>query len=193
LEFEDPFGNIHILDGFYEKERTVDWQSKEIHVMWRRHSVAENKVHADPDIFRRKSTVGPTIAQQFLDNGIQVVRGANDIMGGIEKIQSYLHIQQYHRNPYTLQQGSPYIFVSDHLTWFIDEITDYYWKRNERGESLEVPMDRKDHAMDAFKYSLTEKERLAVVLKNTSNQVPDWMMWHELNSMRNDPRMHRYR
>ena len=46
----------------------------------------------------------------------------------------------------------------------IDEITDYYWQKNQQDEATDKPMDRRDHAMDSMKYLMSPQVEIAEVV-----------------------------
>jgi len=71
-------------------------------------------------------------------------------LGGISVVSDYLYVDNGRKNPYSEEWGSPRLFISNELKWFVDEIVDYKWK-----EGGDKPVDKNDHAMDAIKYMLT--------------------------------------
>jgi hypothetical protein len=199
--FVDPYGNVCVLDGFYEKERSIDWLVKHGIKTIRRtynqqtHGDGSQDILADPDIFRRKTgnsqTVGISVAGIFSDEyGIKMIRGNNDIEGGIAKVQSYINLQEFHRNPFTGNIGAPYIYFSDKLDFIDNEIVDYFWEKNTYGEWIDKPRDKNDHSLDSLKYLLTRRPRIAQLMLAT-RQVPRYMMWSEVERQGNAKR-HRY-
>ena len=89
--------------------------------------------------------------------------GQNDILAGITKVNSYLDIYKMHKHPMTGDYNAPHFYVSDKCQWFIDEITDYYWKKDKDDNSVDMPQDKNDHAMDMLKYALTYSPELATI------------------------------
>lgn len=160
LWFVDNDGNAMLLDGYYQKELDPGVQSDRIRAIRSRWSVDDdNYVFADPSIFRRtggNTSQDSTVAALFEKNGIRMRRGNNDVLGGIAKVSSYLHIRRFHRNPFSGMSGAPSIFVSRDLGWFADEIGNYYWAKDGKGEMNDKPNDKNDHAMDMTKYALTD-------------------------------------
>ena len=138
---------------------------------------------ADPDIFRRKSMgtklVGKSIASMFLDESIMCTRGNNDISNGIVKVSQYLIPQVNHQNPITGEYGAPYLYVSDKLDWWINEITDYYWQKNTFGEQMDKPQDKNDHAMDTTKYLLSNRPNVSKILASFDPKPVGWRSWGE--------------
>ena len=184
LGFVDDKGNIFLMDGGYEKETSVELQIARIKECRSTYNVpGQNHVFADPDIFRRKpgsgKTVGRTIADMFLADGIYATRGNNDIANGIVKVSQYLIPQRNHQNPITGEYNAPYMYVSDELEFVINEFGDYYWKRDTRGDIVDVPIDKNDHAMDTIKYMLTHRPNIAKLIKLTNTEPVGWRKWGE--------------
>jgi hypothetical protein len=206
LGFTDNAGNVFLLDGYYEKEKTIKELASAIHHMRKQYDIDEFqdseehalKVLADPAIFKRTSgnsrSVGVTVAGMFREDGIQMIRGNNDIISGIAKVQSYLYIDKYHRHPITQAVGAPRLYISDKCTWFDAEISDYYWKKNNiTGEYEDLPMDRNDHSMDMIKYLFTNRPRVAMFPIVRQRLAPKYRRWQEVNSSGvTDRRMHRH-
>jgi hypothetical protein len=117
----------------------------------------------------------------FDECGITMRRGNNDIANGIVKVRSALTVHNAHKNPITGNFGAPHLFVADNCPWWINEITDYMWKKSTDGISEDVPRDLNDHAMDATKYLLTS---LPSPARGKSPRTPHvlhgaYFKWHE--------------
>jgi hypothetical protein len=211
LAFTDPVGNIFIMDGFYEKERTIKQLAKAIKITRAEYGIDEElesdeefeateqslKILADPSIFRRtsgsKNTVGTTVAGLFREEGIRMVRGNNDILNGIAKVQSYLYIDEYHRHPiYEDVVGAPRLFISNKLDFIDREIVDYYWKKDTSGQYEDTPNDKNDHSMDMIKYLLTHRPRVATFRARKLVVPPRYRRWREQDTQMTDRRKHRY-
>lgn len=207
--FTDPSGNVFVLDGLYEKEKTVKELAKGIKKIRGLYGVDDSDeeqddaftagILADPSIFRRVSgnsrTVGTTTAGMFKEHKLKMVRANNDILNGIAKVQSYLAIDEYHRHPITGNFGAPRLYVSDKCSWFDTEITDYYWKKDSSGEYDDIPMDRNDHAMDMIKYLLTNRPKIATAIPTRAvrSAIPvKYRRWRETENTMTDTRAHRY-
>lgn len=162
--FSDNYGNIFILDGYYEKECHVDDQVQMIKDIRKKYSSGPFKpIYADPAIFRRSAsadTVGESVANMFLKRGISMQRGNNNVLNGIAKVSRYLIPREFHKHPINGVGGSPHLFVNKELHWFITEITNYMWKQQGAG-FVDIPNDKNDHAMDSLKYLLSYQPDLA--------------------------------
>ncbi len=183
LGLTDHRQNTIIVDGFYKKEASIEWQAGEIkqkRAFWGVNS--RLRINADPAIFKRapggSKVVGKTVAAMFEGENIYMQRGDSSINAGLSKVQQYLAIQESKLHPFREQFGAPSLYFSDELGFLIDEITDYYWERNKHEQHDDKPRDRNDHAMDAMKYMLSRRPMLAFVPEGDSF-IPPWLLWHE--------------
>jgi hypothetical protein len=185
LFFVDDDANVLLLDGFRIAELTVNGAAKYISTLRAEYSIDDDElsaVYADPDVFRRKAgnarTVGETVAQMFSDEGIRMQRGNNDINAGISKNWQYLTPLPLQRTRSLGERMSPHFYCSDRCSWFIDEITEYYFQRDGRRDDRQA-VDRNDHAMDMWKYAMSNRPRLARYT-GKPDLPPAWLAWHEI-------------
>lgn len=178
--FVDDEGNVNLIDGYYEREMSVKEQCSKIKEIRSKWGIRETeRVIADPALFRR-SSVDTTVADVFIRYGIDLDRGNNNILGGISKVSDWLEIDRNRKNPYSGEWGSPRLFVSDELGWFIDEIVDYKWKEG----SDDKPLDKNDHAMDAMKYMLTYDDDKIRMIKKQVEFQQEIRRWRPASSIR---------
>ena len=204
LSLTDADGLTYIVDGFYEPALSIDAQAqrmKELREEWAPDVVATAPfigVWADPSIFRgnmsSRRTVGDSVARMFQDEGIYMVRGNNAIMNGIVKVKSMLRPQMSLLHPFNHAWGCPKLLVSDHLTWFVDEITTYRWKRNSSDTLKDEPVDAKNHAMDALRYLLSKVPAVAALAPWQRRRPPVQTnkRWVEQDAPAQHTRNHRY-
>lgn len=197
LGFADTAGNVIIMDGFYEAERSPESIIEEIKEIRERYGVpSTHHMFCDPDIFRRKSgdkkTVGKALSDTFHDGGIYCERGENSIVHGILKVGSYMYVHEMHQHPMLGTYGAPFLYVSDKCQFFIDEINDYYWKRDPAGEVTDIPMDKDDHACDTLKYMLSKRPKIAKLLKRYDPKPVGWQRWGERDIVERHSKAHRH-
>jgi len=191
LFFVDDDANVFLLDGFRIAELTVAAAAKYISTIRAEYRIEEEElgaIYADPDVFRRKAgsarTVGTTVAEMFSDEGIRMQRGNNDINAGISKNWQYLTPLALHENPITGHHMAPHFYVANSCNWFIDEIVEYYFHRDGSDETTDKPVDRNEHAMDMWKYAMSNRPRLARYT-GKPDAPPAWMAWHEIEREQN--------
>lgn len=200
LALVDNFGNVIIVDGFYEpglSTESIISKVKAIRRGWTGFEQIQDAILADPAIFRRTSaaakTVGPSTADLLHDHGkgLRLIRGNNDIINGVIKVQTYLTAINGHKSPFTRDDPAPYLYVNAKLSWFNDEIADYYWDRDKSGEPIDKPKDVKDHAMDGTRYLLTKRPIISSAIPIQSAQILATMRWHE-REIKTDNKKARY-
>lgn len=190
LGFADHLGNVFLMDGAYDPERSVEEQIGGPGVDYRgikdirsEYDVpSTNMILADPAIFRRsagKKLVGVSISDMLFEEGIMCTKGNNDISNGIVKVNQYLIPQRMHQNPITGEYDAPYLYVSDKLEFWMNEISDYYWQKSPTGEVVEKPIDRNDHAMDTTKYMLSDRPSISKMLIKREPHEIGWRSWGE--------------
>lgn len=186
--FTDHYGNVCIMDGMYKAELLVEDIAHKIKRIREPFGVT-TPIHADPSIFRRLGGVGATIADQFAEQGVMMIRGMNSITAGINKVRTHLAPQKMLYNPFTQTYGGARLYLSDHLTWWVDEVSDYMWAKDATGEKTDEPRDVNDHAMDATKYLLTPRAAIAILLPTPNQDRPAYMRWSDRDSIERDERI----
>lgn len=187
LGFADHKGNVFVLDGFYHNNQSklgIKHLATMIKEKRELYGVDDNAaVRADPSIFKRsggaKNGAGATVAELFEDEGVSMVRGSNQIIANVTKIQGYLDVDEWHKHPIDKSMGSPHLFISSELEFLDNEISDYYWKADNNDEKVDKPMDKKDHAINSLEYMLTDKPALAKLKRKTHDNQP-YMVWSEV-------------
>lgn len=199
--FADAWGNIFIVDGFYEKgeDMPVEDQRQAIKDLRDKYGIYGNPpILSDPAIFRRttatKRTIGQSTADILYDNGqgVRVVRGNNDILNGIIKVSAYLAHSRMHPHPLTGAHGAPHLYFTDNLQFVADEFTTYMWKTNSKGDREDLPRDKDDHAMDTIKYMLSRRPEIAKLPEYAVPKPPSYMKWQQRDVQAPSASEHRY-
>lgn len=181
LSFVDPFGNIIVCDGFYKAEYNIHEQFNHIQRLRYEWGAPSNgHIYADPDIMRRKGAKGEKISDLFWSDGnLNITRGDNGIASGITKVGSYLNPRVHHRNPFTQDTPAPSFYHNTSLSFIPEEVSGYFWKRDNHGKREDTPQDSDDHAMDALKYLVTDRPNASELKPAAIKGIPPWMKWHE--------------
>lgn len=178
LGIVDKHDNTYIIDGIYTTGVKIpDFCDliREIRRQWG--IIPEGPIWADPAIFKASNTskelVGEAVSQMYLEEGINMRRGNNNIESGIAKISSHLAMQRLHYNQIKDVYGAPYLHFSGKLEWLINEIGDYYWNKNIAGDNVDKPRDTNDHAMDTLKYMFSGRPRIGKAIIKQKYKLPD--------------------
>lgn len=120
---------LWIFDGFEEKGLLNDEIAKRIIDM----GYGKEIITCD--------SAEPKSIEELRRNGLPRVRGAvkgrDSIINGINLLQQYE------------------IIVHPKLTWVIEELKNYTWKKGKDGEYINVPIDKYNHSLDSIRYGVT--------------------------------------
>lgn len=187
LAFVDDYGRTIILDGFYKGGFHYTEQPNAIFKIRAKYAgliEATERINADPAIFKRtvisgKKDTGETVAKLLEEEDIFCRPATNHIIPGIAKVNAYLSGTQWAPHLITGERPGPLLYVVDDLDWFDDEISNYYWKKNPLGLTMDEPQEHGDHAMNALKYLLAFRPHPSKIIVPTSALPPGWMRWQE--------------
>jgi hypothetical protein len=188
LSFVDDVGRVIVCDGFYEPNFNYDLQPQrifEIRMRYMGFMEFEDDIIADPAIFRKqvvaKRQTGVSVAQLFRELNLPMRAGMSDVGAGIAKVNAYLADKVGARHLLTGEASGPMLYVVDDLSWFENEITNYYWKKNPFGEQIDEPQEHNDHAMTGMKYMLSYLPEPSQIIVPADQLPPDWMYWQEMD------------
>lgn len=200
LGFIDDLGRVIVIDGFYKPNLNYTEHKNEIEMIRGRYLSSfggrlrcDDPINADPSIYKQQvvkhhGETGETIANLLEGDGLDIRPASNDVMPGIAKVNAYLadrfnvpHLTQDDR------LAGPMLYVVDDLSWFQDEIANYYWKRDSQGRLAEVPQEHNDHAMNTLKYMLAFLPQPSEIKPPIPIDQKPWMKWREVedNQLRN--------
>jgi len=187
LGFIDNWGRVILVDGYYKPDFNYQLQPAEINKIRLKYAGLisfEDPIIADPAIFKKqvvaKRETGTSVSRLLADLGLDLRPGNNEIVAGIAKVNAYLAEKQGARHLLTNEPNGPMLYVCEELTWFDQEITNYYWKKNPFGDKIDEPQDRNDHAMNALKYMLSFLPEPSEIVLPKDLLPPDWMFWQEM-------------
>lgn len=187
LAVVDDCGRVFIIDGFYHTEFPYDQHKSEIETIRSKYDWLKitDPICADPAIFRKnvveKRSTGKSIADLLREDGLWLKPAQNDIGAGIAKVSTYWAGRADIAHPITGELNGPLLYVCDDLTWYTDEILNYFWKKNPQGDQIDEPMSRNDHAMDTTKYLLSYLPEASKVVLPKDALPPKWKFWHEVD------------
>lgn len=145
----DPDGNVVTFAEHYESEMIVDDHAEQVLLMEARMKRTPTIRVGDPSIAQRNAVTGDSIQAQYAIHGVSVILGNNDVIAGINKMNSY---QKPGPN------GRPRWYITDNCENLLEEIPKYRWKtwHNKKSERennpYDVPHKKNDHAVDSCRY-----------------------------------------
>jgi len=195
LGFVDEYGRVIIIDGFYKPNLNYTEHLNEVEKIRQRYLTSFNArlrlddpINADPSIYKQQvvknhGEIGETIATLLEGLGMDIRPAMNDVVPGIAKVNAYLadrvglpHLTDPDR------VAGPMLYVVDDLSWFQDEISNYYWKRDSQGRLQEAPQEHNDHAMNTMKYMLAFLPQPSEVKPPIPISQKPWMQWREVEA-----------
>jgi hypothetical protein len=197
IGFVDNYGRVIIIDGFYKPNLNYTEHKNEIEFIRGRYLNSfggklklTDAINADPSIYKQQvvrhhGETGETIAQLLEGYDLNIRPASNAVDSGIAKVNAYLadrvgvpHLTLDDR------QAGPMLYVVDDLSWFQDEIANYYWKRDSQGRLEEVPQGHNDHAMNTVKYMLAFLPQPSEIKPPEALIEKPWMRWQEVEVSR---------
>lgn len=148
----DPDGNVVTFAEHYESEMVVSEHATRIKQINKIVGRDPGMYIGDPAMSQRNGITGSTIQSEYALNGIYINPANNDVLSGINKVNSYLQ-----RN----SAGKPRWYITRNCSHAIWEIQRYRWKtwaskQTEReNNKYDIPHKKDDHAMDDIRYFFT--------------------------------------
>lgn len=173
----DYDGNIYKYQEYYQEKTVVSEHVKNIRQMSKIKTTDGRLVDdeyaytlIDPSTFaktREKDGKLYSIADEYFDAGLSVVKAQNDVLAGINRMKEYLTIDPNRYHPTrTDEDGSPvkgapkfYVFRG-RCPKFEGEVQGYKWKPLKYGvdeNNREQPVKKDDHAVDETRYAIMSR------------------------------------
>jgi hypothetical protein len=135
-------GKIFVYGDYFVKEMPVSHHAQQIKRLVKGLEFLY-AIQADPSVNNRSDRDGLSYKDYFYKlSGVSLAQANNDIMYGIEKVRDYM--------------------VSGNLFFFNDlehikfEAKSYQFRKSERRNSNETPIDKNNHLMDAMRYMIAK-------------------------------------
>lgn len=149
-------GDVITFMEHYESEMIVEDHAAQIKIMEAVIGREPGIRVGDPAIGQRTGVTGTSIQTEYAQYGIYITLGNNDVISGINKVNSYLKYDLR-----TTPPRRPRWYITSNCTNLIREIQKYRWKTwsNKKSErqnnAYDVPHKKDDHAMDDIRYFFT--------------------------------------
>lgn len=87
-----PDGEVITFSEHYESERTIDYHSAVVHSRNAGFGRVPDLYVCDPALAQRQAVTGTSIHTEYVNNGIPLIFGANDVATGINRMNTYLQM-----------------------------------------------------------------------------------------------------
>jgi len=147
-----PDGQVVTFAEHYEREKTVDYHAAVIHQRNATLGRIPDLYVADPAIAQRNGVTGTSIQQEYMDYGIPFIPGNNDVLSGVNRVNSYLK---------PAANGRPRWLITKNCRNLIGEMQRLRWKTyaSKKMQHANNRMDqihkKDDHACDSSRYFFT--------------------------------------
>lgn len=167
-----PGGYVLKFDEYYQRGKLVKEWYREVKKMCKRWGKEKIDGYCviDPYSIKRSPDTGKSILDTLNelnrehDFNLFPYPGDTDLFAGLDRVASYLAVDEALMNPFTLTPGSPRLFITHTCQKTLWELAQYKWARSpdldvdqERPDFNnlpEKPLDRNNHAMDEMRHFL---------------------------------------
>lgn len=133
-------GSLYIYLDYFIKEMPVSFHARQIQTFVKGKEFLY-PIQADPSINKRNDRDGLSYKDYFYKlSGVSMTPGNNDIMYGIEKVRDYM--------------VSNKLFFFNSLENLKYEAKSYRFRKSEKRNTNDTPVDKDNHLMDAMRYMI---------------------------------------
>jgi len=147
-----PDNVVITFSEHYESERTVDYHASVVHSRNAGLGRVPDYYVGDPALEQRNGITGTSIFQEYANYGIPIMPGNNDVLTGINKVNSYLAVDDDEKTHW---------YITRNCVNLINEIQRLRFKqfasrkiRDDRNKQ-DLINKKNDHACDAMRYMFT--------------------------------------
>ena len=161
----DPDNNLIFYKEYYASDRLASEHANDI-----KESMPEIDIwYTDPSAFNKtREKLGSlySVADEFSEHGLNLVRAENDVLAGINRVSEYLHPKEG-QHPYKLSvEKAPRMFFFPCCVNTLREMPQYKWsdlRPSSTGDRQVRPYKHADHGVDVVKYVCTSRPNAAEV------------------------------
>lgn len=149
----DSDGNMVVYDEYYKAGQIVRYHASRVHEINIAHERAPDYYVGDPSIRNVDPITGTSVHIEYIDHGIPIILGNNDVKAGINAVASKL----------IGFGGRPSLYITRNCVQTRHELARYRWakwahrKQNEQKNKKEDPVKKDDHAADALRYIIASR------------------------------------
>lgn len=131
-------GICYIYDEYYEVKQPITYHGRRV-----KEKIDGTKLYkpiqADPSVRNKSDRDGVSYQDYFYSTcGVWLDEANNSILDGIDKVRDFMYLGKLKFFPNCVNMK--------------EEAGDYVWKVNKDGTTQDLPVDRRNHLMDALRY-----------------------------------------
>jgi len=148
----DPDGNAITFAEHYEREMVIEEHAEQVKLIEKSIGREPGIRVCDPACSQRNPVTGTSVTTEYAMAGIYLTPGNNDVIVGINKVNSYLRWAPEHPPRWHITNNCPHT---------LEEHQKYRWKtwankKSERQNNpFDVPHKKDDHTCDSARYFFT--------------------------------------
>lgn len=152
----DREGRMVVYDEYHSSGEVVKTHAANVLAKNAQHGVIPSYNVGDPSIRNRDPITGTSIQIEYVDHGVPIILGNNDVLAGIDVV----------RRRFGGPQVSPTLLITENNPELIWELKRYRWqlwanKRQDRDKNKkEEPHKKDDHHCDAIRYGAASRPQL---------------------------------
>ena len=165
-----PDGVLYLTDEYYADNKLISEHCEKIHLINASHKVID--WWADPAAFnktREKMGLMYSVADEFRDNGIILMRAENNVPAGINRVGEYLRnekLKVFNTCVKTREQIPQYKYAA--------------LKANLRGQPNLIPYKHEDHTCDFIRYGVMSRPQVSIIDTTPEVAVHSLEWWKRL-------------
>lgn len=147
--FADTSGNLVVYDEYYKDHEIVEVHAREVIRRSIQHGIPPAYNVGDPSIRNSLPNTGTSVQIEYMDHGIPIVLGNNDVRAGIDRVKKLFRTDK--------------LFITANCQKLIWEMQRYRWatwrisKDQFDKNAKEEPQKKNDHACDALRYLVASR------------------------------------
>lgn len=178
----DFHGNIFIYKEYFAEGLAVSANAENINDLskYRDPITGEmkfesyNNTFIDPSTHRKSQSKDGyiySVADEYIDHGINTLPAQNDILAGVSHVKEYLKVNPEHFHPILQDEngefikGAPRLYIFPQCNHLIEELPQYRWKQYsarlsgniDRDAPSEAPIKRNDNCVDTLRYIISSR------------------------------------
>lgn len=161
----NPDGDLFVYDEHYENDKVVSYHAGVVQRKEAGHSRQSDYRVGDPSIRNRDPITGTSIQLEYIEHGVPVALGNNDVLAGINRVSRLIQ-----GTIISDSQGNhvrrPKLYVTRNCVNLIYELQRYRWatwatkRMDAQKNKKEEPHKKDDHACDALRYIVSSRPEI---------------------------------
>lgn len=147
--YVDEYGRFIVYDEYYRSQEVVATHARAVHERHIAHGRVPSYIVGDPAIRNIDTITGTSIHTEYVDNGVPIILGNNDVRAGIDRVKKLINQDK--------------LFITKNCVNLLWEMKRYRWatwkNRADQFEKnkKEEPHKKDDHAMDTLRYMVASR------------------------------------